>query len=336
MLIEPTTLASFASLIGETLEEDYNVDSPPVFAKADIDTSTFSRPGARISFSKLNTLWELAAEASGDRWFGLTAGARAEPAHFYVLGHAWLASETLLDSMQRTVRYGKVLSTTLSNMRIHEDGDRIAVIEEFPDPDLMPTRVAEEFGFAAFFRLCEFMTHEPVRPLSVELVFPEDDAAWKYEELFGCPVSFEHEREVFYYSAEDFTEPLRGYIPDVLDATAQIAKEYMASLDQSAVATEVRQLLIKMLPAGKADQDSVATRLFRSRSTLQRQLSAEGTNYREILEETRKGLAERYLRDGDYSQAEVAYIVGFSDQSNFARAFKRWTGMSPGEYKKAA
>lgn len=336
MLSEPTTLASFASLIGTTLDEDYGVDPLPVFAEAGIDSNSLAQPGARIGFARMDALWEIAARASGDRWFGITAGARAEPAHFYVLGHAWLASATLLDALQRVVRYGKVLSTTLANLSIREEGDTIALVEEFPDPCLMPSRIAEEFGFAAFFRLCELMSRKRVRPLSVELVFPRDDAAPRYEELFGCPVSYGNDREIFVYSAREFGEPLPGYIPDILDATAQIAKDYIASLDQGAVATEVRRLLVKMLPGGEATQDSVAARLYRSRSTLQRQLSTEGTSYREVLEDTRKSLAEKYLRDGDYSQAEVAYIVGFSDQSNFARAFKNWTGMTPGEYRKAA
>jgi AraC-like DNA-binding protein len=125
-------------------------------------------------------------------------------------------------------------------------------------------------------------------------------------------------------------------MPDILDAAMRIAEQYLASLDQSKVATDVRRLLVQMLPSGRADQDTVASRLYRSTSTLQRQLSAEGTSYRDILETTRRSLAEKYLRDGDYTQAEIAYMVGFSDQSNFARAFKRWTGMSPGQYRKSA
>jgi AraC-like DNA-binding protein len=90
-----------------------------------------------------------------------------------------------------------------------------------------------------------------------------------------------------------------------------------------------------MLPSGKTDQDRVASRLYRSTSTLQRQLSAEGTSYRDLLETTRRSLAEKYLRDGEHTQADIAYMIGFSDQSNFARAFKRWTGMSPGQFQKA-
>jgi len=336
MLYEPTTLASVARLIGETLEQDYGVDPGPLFAQANIDTNKFTKPGARVFFSKMDTIWTLATEASGDRWFGIKAGQRSEPGDFYVLGHAWLASATLEDAVQRLVRYAQVLSTALINVSIEEKSDSIGLIETFPDPELVPNRAADEAGFVAFFKLCELVKRRPVHPVSVELVFPEDEAAPVYEEIFQCPISYGNEAEAFYFSAAEFAEPLPGYIPDVLDATARIAEDYINSLDESAVATEVRQLLIRMLPAGKVDQDSVASRLYRSRSTLQRQLTAEGTSYRDILEDTRKSLAERYLREGNYTQADIAYMIGFSDQSNFARAFKRWTGMSPGQYQKAA
>ena len=98
----------------------------------------------------------------------------------------------------------------------------------------------------------------------------------------------------------------------------------------------MRQLLVQMLPSGRMDQDTIAKRLYRSTSTLQRQLAAEETNYRHILESTRRDLAQHYLEDGEYTQAQIAFMIGFADQSNFARAFKRWTGVSPGEYQKAA
>ncbi len=336
MLNEPTTLASFANLIGETLQENYGVDPLPVYAEADIDTGEFSQPGARISFRRFDRLWALAVEASGDRWIGLEAGARAQPAHFYVLGHAWLASATLQDGLQRLVRYGNVLSPAIYNASVLEDGRTIAVIHDFPDPEVRRSRVADEFGFTAFFKMCDLVSRRPVRPLSVDLLFPCDDAASKYDELFGCPISYGNEREIFYYSTEVLAEPLPGYIPEVLDATTRITEDYIASLDQNAVATEVRRLLVKMLPSGQVDQASVASRLNRSRRTLQRQLMAEGTSYRDILDDTRRSLSEKYLREGGYSQAEIAFTTGFAEKRSFARAFKRWTGMSPGQYRKVA
>jgi AraC-like DNA-binding protein len=271
-----------------------------------------------------------------DQQFGLRAGSRAEPGDFYVLGHTWLASGTLRGALERLSRYAHVLSTAISSSEVVEKDGMIVYVESFPDPGIVINRTADEAGMVAFFKLCEIIKRERVRPLRAELVFPADTARGYLEEFLGCPVTYGNEREKFYFSKQLFEEPLPGHIPDVLDSTSRIAEQYLESLDQSKVATEVRRLLVQMLPSGKADQDNVANRLYRSTSTLQRQLNAEGTSYRDILESTRRSLAEKYLRDGNYTQAEIAYMVGFSDQSNFARAFKRWTGMSPGQFQKTA
>ena len=336
MLYEPTTLANVARLIGETLQKDYGIDPGPLFEQVKIDTSVFQRPGARVPLSKMTRLWDVAVYMTDDQQFGLRAGSRAEPGDFYVLGHTWLASGTLRGALERLSRYAHVLSTAISSSEVVEKDGMIVYVESFRDPGIVINRTADEAGMVAFFKLCEIIKRERVRPLRAELVFPADTARGYLEEFLGCPVTYGNEREKFYFSKQLFEEPLPGHIPDVLDSTSRIAEQYLESLDQSKVATEVRRLLVQMLPAGKADQDNVANRLYRSTSTLQRQLNAEGTSYRDILESTRRSLAEKYLRDGNYTQAEIAYMVGFSDQSNFARAFKRWTGMSPGQFQKTA
>ena len=336
MLYEPTTLANVARIIGETLQKDYGIDPAPIFAQAKIDTSKFQRHGARIPLSKMTRLWDLAVYMTDDLQFGLKAGMRAEPSDYYVLGHTWLASATLKGGLERLCRYAHVLSTAITRAEVMEEDGMVVYVESFPDPEIVINRTANEAGIVAFFKLCEIIKRDRVRPIRAELVFPPDTARDYLDEFLDCPVTYGNEREKFYFSREVFEEPLPGYIPDVLDSTSRITEQYLESLDQSKVATDVRRLLVQMLPSGKADQDTVANRLYRSTSTLQRQLSAEGTSYRDILETTRRSLAEKYLKDGDYSQAEIAYMVGFSDQSNFARAFKRWTGMSPGQFQKTA
>lgn len=336
MLYEPTTLATIPRLIGETMQRDYGIDPLPAFRQANIDTAKFRRPGARVPLSKMTRLWDTCVYLTHDRQFGMKVGARAEPSDFYVLGHAWLASATLRGGLERLCRYAHVLSTAIADVKVLVEDDRLVFVESTKDPSIVVHRTADEAGIVAFFRFCEIVKREPVRPLEVELVFPEESRRDYLEEFLDCPVSWGNEEERFYFSRAEFEEELPGSIPDVLDSSSRIAERYLETLEQGRVATEVRKLLIQMLPSGKADQDSIAGRLYRSTSTLQRQLTAEGTNYRDILESTRRSLAEQYLREGGYSQAEIAFMVGFSDQSNFARAFKRWTGMSPGQFRNAA
>jgi len=336
MLYEPTTLASVARLIGETLESDYQIDPQPIFSRLKIDTGKFRRPGARVTFAKMDKLWSKSIVACGDPQFGFRVGRRALPGDFFVLGHAWMASATLLGALRRLCRYGDVINTLNSHVEVRQHKDGYELIERYPEGATRPQQAAKDGGYTAILGLCEYVARRPVRPLRVTLTAPLEQKSSAYDELFQCPVSYGSDAEVWLFAAADLEEDLTGSIPDVARATDRIAENYIGSLDAGAVATAVRQLLVQMLPSGNADQDTVASRLYRSTSTLQRQLGSEGTNYRSLLESTRRDLAEQYLQDGEYTQAQIAFMVGFSDQSNFARAFKRWTGLSPGEYQKAA
>jgi AraC-like DNA-binding protein len=336
MLNEPTTLSSVARLIGETLQSDYGIDPGPLYREQQIDTTKFFRPGSRIVFSKMNGLWRRAAEVSGDPQIGIRVGSRVGPGDFFVLGHAWLASDSLYDAMERLARFINVLSTIGSHIHLQRRGESCTLIESGDRRLVYPQLVASDAGHVALLRMIDFVTRDTVRPTHVNLPRHQDAKLVDYERILGCPVSFKEGAEIWTFKTSDLEAPLSGAIPDVANATDRIAENYIASLDEGAVVQEVRQALIQLLPSGHVDQEAIAKKLYRSRSTLQRQLGAEGTNYREILESTRQALAEKYLADGRYSQAQVAFMVGFSDQSNFARAFKRWTGMSPGEFQKAA
>ena len=336
MLYEPTTLASVARLIGESLEGDYGIDSAPLFAELNIDTGKFLRPGARAPFTKMDELWRKAIAATSDPWFGFSVGERARPGDFFVLGHAWMASATLGGALGRLCRYSHVIITKSSDLVLEKHDDSYTLVESYPEGAARPQEAAKDAGFVALLKLCDIVTQDIVRPTSVSMTIAAEHESSRYEELFRCPVTYGCEQEIWRFDASDLERPLSGSIPEVAEATDRIAENYIASLDSSAVATAVSRMLVQTLPSGRSDQDTVASRLHRSRSTLQRQLSAEGTSYRDILESTRQALATRYLKEGDHSQAQIAFMIGFADQSNFARAFKRWTGVSPGEYQKAS
>ncbi len=336
MFNEPTTLASAARLIGETLRSDYHIDPQDIFARLGIDTDDFFRTGARVSFVTMARLWRHAIAASGDPMLGFKVGARVVPSDFYVLGHAWLASATMLDALRRMSRYSAVFSTAIARVEVRPSPGGYLLTQTYAKTDPEPAKAARDASYAAFFRMCGFVNKESLRPLRAALTIPGEHRSSAYDDLFRCPISYGHPVEKWRFAAQDLESPLSGSVPDLVDVTDRIAEEYIASFDQNTVATAVRQQIMQMLPSGLADQQTVAERLYCSTSTLQRQLGAEGATYRSILDATRQELAERYLKAGEYTLAQIAFLVGFADQSNFARAFKRWTGMTPGEFRKAA
>ncbi|MEO1202901.1 MAG: AraC family transcriptional regulator [Pseudomonadota bacterium] len=335
MLNEPTSLANVVYQIGRTLDEEYGIDPMPIYAEIGVPPPEQAEQGARHPNSAVNEMWRLAAEATGDPAFGVKVGLRSHPGRYFVLGYAWMASATLADAMRCLIRYEEIIDSGYTEIRFEKSGGQYVVSETYPNPADHPGQLSVDSSIASLFVLMRIALGRPVVPTKLELMWSADTPLEIYAGLVDGPIVLEADRNAIHYRAEDLEERLSGNIPDVVEATTAIAERYLQSLDNSRVAHQVREILVQMLPAGSANQQSVASMLNRSSSTLQRQLSAEGTSYRDVLEQTRRTLAEAYLRDGQHTHVQVAFLVGFSDQSNFARAFRRWTGMSPGQYQKS-
>ena len=335
MLYEPTSLALLTNMLTVSLREDYGVDPVPVFAAVGLDAHAQPTPQMRYTLSQMRELWEVAIEETGDETIGLKTGWHVHPANLYAFGYSWLASSCLLGGMERLCRYYNVLSTAAVEINLHEIADAYVLSAAFPDEANCPPRPGIDTGMTALLRLCQIVAEEDVYPIRVDLVCDSNVYPEAYREHLQAPIKFSSDIGAFYFDKERLRQPLPGGTPDVAAATDKIAEQYMETLDPHEVASQVRRLLVKLLPAGKGNQDQIAKRMNRSTSTLQRQLQAEGISFRNVLEGTRRSLAEEYLRDRNHSHAQIAYQLGFSDQSNFSRAFKRWTGQSPREFQES-
>ena len=335
MLYEPTTLASITALLATSLREDYGIDPAPIYLQAGIPLAPPESPQTRYPLADIRKLWDLAREASGDEAIGLKTGRYAKPAQFYAFGYSWSASSTLLGAMQRLTRYAQLMSTASFEISLTETNDSYALSVVFPDASKSPPKEGIDCGMTSLLALCDNVAEKEIRPLRVELTCPATVHPEAYREALRAPVTFDAAVGTIYFDKASLRAQLPLAAPDVAKATDRIAEQYIETLDPHKVASQVRRLLIALLPSGKADQELVSSRLNRSMSTLQRQLQAEGLSYRDILESTRRSLAENYLRDNRHSIAQIAYLLGFSDQSNFSRAFKRWTSMSPKQYQES-
>ena len=329
---EPTTIASVAQLIAEVLQTHYNVDPAPLLEQAGLDPALLNAPGTRYPRANIMNLWEIAAKATDDPCIGLTVGFKVRTTSFHALSHSWLASQTLLEALHRLARYHRVIATVPLEIKISETADSYEVAVRYPNPKYPGPPIALDSFMASIIGLCRTATNPHFHPLKVCLGHGDNDRASDYINAFECPVDFMADKNAFYFDKQSLQAPLPGNNPDIAKATDKVAEHYLETLDPNQVTTEVRKLLINLLPTGEANQQMIASRMAKSVSTLQRQLRDEGTSFREIQDETRQRLAEDYVQDGGYSLSEIAYLLGFSDQSNFSRAFRRWNGTSPSEY----
>jgi len=113
----------------------------------------------------------------------------------------------------------------------------------------------------------------------------------------------------------------------------RFAGEHLRRFDHSNMSCRVRAAIVRRLPDGEPRRDQVAGELCMSERTLQRRLEAEATSFVDLLDNTRRELAEQYLGRLHLSFAQAAYLLGLADQSSFFRACKRWFELSPGEYR---
>ncbi len=324
------------ALLATSLREEYGIDPEPVFSEAGLPLAPPESPQLRYPLVKIRKLWELSREASGDESIGLKTGRYAKPTHFYAFGYSWLASSTLLGAIQRLTRYFQLMSTSSVEVRLTETADSYALSAVFPDKSKSPPKEGIDCGMSAVLALCDIVAEKEIRPLRVELTCPASVHPEAYRDALRAPIKFNAEVGTFHFDKDSLRAPLPHGTPDVARATDKIAEQYIETLDPHKVASQVRRLLIDLLPSGKVDQELVSSRLNRSTSTLQRQLQVEGMSYRDVLETTQRSLAETYLRDNKHSHAQIAYLLGFSEQSNFSRAFKRWTSMSPRQYQESS
>ncbi len=334
MLNEPTTLAAAARLIAETLKSNYNTDHLPVFRAAGLDPERMSVAGSRYPWRRMEKLWKECVRVTGDPAFGLVVGSNIRPTTFHALGFSWIASRSLLESLQRLCRYYHLLSNAPYGAELTDEGDSwFLQSTSHGNPDAEASQVAQDAMFVAILKLCQQASSTHFHALSAHFARPAPEDIDTYIKILGAPVFFEQPSSGLRFDKAALEAPLPGDNLELAIANDRIAEEYIGALNPDRVASEVRKLLVELLPSGDASQAAIARHMSRSLSTLQRQLAGEGTNYKEIREQTRAGLAEQYVREGRYSLSQIAYLLGFSDQSNFSRAFRRWTGKSPGQYQ---
>ena len=197
---------------------------------------------------------------------------------------------------------------------------------KFPDEDY-------DASFSVLMTLCQEIYGREFAPLRVDLVRQAPDCAAQFRERFSAPVVFGAEHNVFYMSREVVLKQLPTANAELARVNEDVVRNYLDQVREGSLSRRVKTHLIEQLPSGRVTQESIASALHMSPRTLQRRLQEESTSYKLLLTETRQELATRYMTQSSSQVSEVAYLLGFSEVGNFTRAFKRWTGVAPSEYR---
>jgi AraC-like DNA-binding protein len=337
VMIHHSVIGSWLTVLVAGLES-YSLDAQAFLSLHGIDYDRDSNPSSRIPLNVINHIWRDAVALTGDEAFGLKVGTMVTPHTLNALGVALWSVCTLREQMQCLARYRGILSTDGGMMAVEEeDGCLVSttMVEAGPDGQTLYTDYELDAICAAMLTLRRLLYKKDFCPVRMDLTRATPQNPQVFTDYFGCPIRYEQPHLRIHISIEDADTPIPGSSRHLAQATEKIAEDYLQQLHHSDdITLDVRRALIALLPQGKATLDCVAEYLHTSKRTLHRKLEQSKTSFRDQVEAFRQEMAIGYIQQGEMSLGDISFLLGFSSSSNFTRAFKRWTGMTPLEYSK--
>ncbi len=310
--------------------QNAGVDADAVLAKVGLDKSILSLPELRTPHDAQEWFWQAMEEVSGDPHIGLHLGSHMPIFKGQVLEYLFLSSPTFGEGLKRALDYQRLLSDA-ANAEMVDHGERVFLKQMLWSRKLAHLNECASVGVIKFF---SFVTDGAFMPIEVHFSHPRHADQREYERVFGCPVKFEMPDVGIFFDRKLMDLPSAHHEPELLQLHERLASEQMARLEKQDLVFQVSRLVAELLESGHANLEEVAARLGIKPRQLRTRLADAGTNFNQLVAEYRCKLAKRLLAGTDENIDEIVYLTGFSEPSTFYRAFKRWVGMTPIEYRK--
>ncbi len=316
---------------------DASIDKPALLRSVGVDPDAPIDPKVMVSDEAYYTYLEtIAARDPHALDLPLRVGASMRLDEYGAMGLAWKSAPNLRASWDRAERFAKVL-TSVTTYQVREVDRGAWLILHRGGARRLGLRLSNEASLASLAGISQQVTEAPLRLLEVTLEHPAPRRTELHERHFDCPVRFGAEHDALLVAWETLRYPNRLRDPGMSQFfEAHLAKELAELDDDHSLAHRVRIEISQSLSDGIPTILEISKRLGMSSRTLQRRLAASGHAYQQLIDEARRILAERLLGQSDYSLQEVAFLTGFSEQSAFTRAFKRWAGQTPRSFRLSA
>ena len=289
-------------------------------------------PNARAPLKYLDAAIIRVAARIPDEGWGLKISQCWHPGNLGVLGHAWLASSTLRTGLTRVARYSRIVGTRAQiGLRDSHAGLDFSYALAAEEPAVVS--VIPDCWLALVLDMCRLNAGRHISPLKVTLrrTVPANPQVWR--EFFGCPVKFSAPENGFTLARADVDRTLPTANRPLAGVLDGLLTEQLAKLTKDDVVSRCKAEFLEQLASGEPSAEDIAQRLNMSSRTLQRKLAEANTTYLKLVDDCRRDLALRYIGDPDKSITDITFLLGFSSQSAFSRAFRRWTGTSPTEQR---
>lgn len=310
------------------------VDQRSLLASVGLDPEAEIDPKKMLVDTVYYDLLERMADMIDVTDLGIRTGDSMRLDEYGALGLAWKAAPTLLGSYSRVERYARLWTSVVEYELRPANGGMLFILHRTGERRL-GLRLSNEATLASAVSISRQVSPIPFAPLEVHIKHPPPRTTKFHERYFGCPVFFGSELDALLLSPGSLARPNKlgdKGITRFLDS--HLEGELRQVVDDARIETLAKDVIARSLSEGIPRMGDVARSLGLSVRSLHRRLADDGLSFRTLTETTRKELAEGLLRDERYSLSEIAFLTGFSEQSAFNRAFKRWIGRSPSAYRR--
>ncbi|XXX81228.1 AraC family transcriptional regulator [Sorangium sp. So ce134] len=325
----PAALIAYASSRGVPRED--------LLRAAGVAPEALAAPDELVPYASLTALWELLLERFPGEPLGLSYARWIPVSVVGIVGHVVRHSETLREAIGIYGRFWRLMDPHL-HVAAEERGEVVHLAIEH-EPRVVAMAEPIEMMVAGLARYIALYLDGAARPIEAVFRHPRRHPPALYEEALGAPARFEAASTGLLYSARVLDAPLVGADPLVRDYLVRRAEQLLAARAAPAGAApldaRVRALIDERLDRGDVDQERIARALGMSTRSLQRALKDLGTSFTAQLDEARRGKALDLLRRRDLALQEIAFLLGYGEPRHFYRSFRRWTGTTPGEYRRA-
>lgn len=303
------------------------VDADAVMADIGLDPALLEGGYSRYSQAQVSQLWRRAIDLTGDPNFGFKVAAEVRPATFHVVGYSMSCSATLAQALHRFAFYCRLISDS-TTATLTEVNNQVVLEFHFDTGGAPPIYQTVDTVLASVLSYMRWIANEDVAPVMVQLPHQPASGITAHRQFYGCPVEFGSPRTCMIFAKKDLDRKILSSDEELASVLDSTASRYLDQRMAGRFAVRVRDLMIAQLPHEVPSKARTAKMLSMTERTLLRRLKEEGTTFADVLRQLREERAFQYLQQG-VRLSEVAYLLGFSDNGTFSRAFKQWTGRRP-------
>lgn len=299
---------------------------------AGIDESVFLEPETYITFGQYKKLNRKAAQLVTDPSFYLKFGSSINLTEHGKLGYATFASATFEDALKKAIKFIKILNRMYDlDVEFGKDHATVIIDTIIPTKDLYIYEI--EQITSAMFQALKIMPNDATNLKAVRFSYPKPDYSDVYTEIFGDICQFDCRKNEIEFSTVELKKFWSQGDPMIEKIASKDCEDELSKLENLESLTGRIRDIVQHHPNGFPNQEEVAKQLNMPLRTMARYLQKQNTNYQEVIDTLRQEMAIDYLQTSSWSIDEIADLLGYSSAANFGRAFKKWTGQPPSEYR---